>query len=125
MTNTIRDKLAALPAKASSPSIKQRFFEAMPDIELALDRKVPWASILAELESAGLRIEPEVASNYASQYRKRNGTLKWTIRRNAENTQPHVDDAAHRHGVAGNSSTGSASRVRVAAGRLKPSSTVR
>ena len=123
MNNTIRDKLAALPAKASTPSIKQRFFEAMPDIERALDRKVPWASILAELESEGLHIEPEVASNYASQFRKQNGTLKWTIRRNADGGQPLSD-----HGIQSRGSpldTAPGNRRPLTGSRLKPGKTVR
>lgn len=82
MNSTIRSKLAALPTKENTLTLKQRFYDVMPDIENALARGVLWAAILAELRDAGLEIEPETASNYASQFRKRTGTLKWTIRRN-------------------------------------------
>ncbi|MBN9438468.1 hypothetical protein [Bosea sp. (in: a-proteobacteria)] len=71
MTSQRTDSLARLAAKPGPQSLKSEFFALMPAIEEALQRKVAWKAILADLEGNGFAISAELAANYAAQYRRR------------------------------------------------------
>jgi len=71
LSNQRTDSLARLAPQAARQSLKSDFFAIMPAIEAALNRRVAWKAILADLEANGFAIKPELASNYAAQYRRR------------------------------------------------------
>ncbi len=64
--------LARLAHRPTALSLKSEFFKMMPAIEAALERDVHWRDILADLARNGFQISPELAANYAAQYRRRN-----------------------------------------------------
>lgn len=65
------DSLAQLAPRPVAASLKSEFFMMMPAIEAALEREVTWKDILADLARSGFHIKPELAANYAAQYRRR------------------------------------------------------
>ncbi len=79
-------------------TLKRRFFDMMPEIDAALDRKVGWKKILAHLRNLGIDINPELASNYAAQYRRKNGstrTRNWRARHSDASSRPAGSGELH------------------------------
>lgn len=76
MTDTIGSGIDNLQPDPPAETLKRRFFAIMPQIDAALDRDVRWEKILAHLAAEGLEISPELAANYASQYRAEHGSTR-------------------------------------------------
>lgn len=87
--------LSDLQPDPPAETLKRRFFALMPEIDAALDRGVGWKKILAHLVSIGLEVGPELASNYAAQYRREHGSPRARKRR-AEHLGKTASDPSNR-----------------------------
>lgn len=135
MTDIISSGLDDLQPDPPADTLKRRFFAHMPQIDAALDRGVRWEKILAHLAAKGLKISPELAASYASQYRAAHGSTRTkkshAEKRAASSQAPRVSEERRSDGDrlddarAQTSSGGSSNQLPLNRKRLKPSPTAR